>query len=202
MITHHGYCLAKLGIDDRLYAYINIPKNASSFTKIIWDGARPLDFLTGKLPTDTEYVIVLRDPLRRWLSGVAEAIHTEHELIENINFNEMFDQIVLDDHTAPQVDFLAGLDYNKVVWFKMEDDLQNTLLDYVKDKFILPKHNFQSLSDRGYFNRTQDDQKKRAIVENLKVLMKIEPELRTRIEDFFKDDYELYNNVQYYSKEL
>ena len=199
MISHNGYCLAKLGIDNRLYAYINIPKNASSFTKIIWDGARPLNFLTGKLPADTEYVIVLRDPLRRWLSGVAEAIHTEHELIENINFGEMFDQIVLDDHTAPQVDFLAGLDYNKVVWFKMEDDLQNTLLDYVKDKFVLPKHNFQSLSDRGYFNRTQDDQKKRAIVENLKVLMKIEPEIRTRIEQFYEKDYELYNSVNYYT---
>lgn len=55
---------------------INIPKNASSYV-LDWanhNGWRPI--MAHQAPTVQEMIVILRDPVERWISGVAQYINT------------------------------------------------------------------------------------------------------------------------------
>ncbi len=121
---------------------VNIPKNASSFmldwgTRQGWTQAIVGDNCDWHLCQDV--IVVLRDPLERWISGIAQYIntyilsvegpngpvrdqslhHNENRYMSAAEFVELYNQTTerlifdqinrFDDHVWPQVDFFVDL---------------------------------------------------------------------------------------------
>ena len=84
--------------------YVYIPKNASSWTKPNlrdW-GWQFYNYHTDQL--NKTAIVVLRDPVERWLSGIAEYFalyqNTTNDLVDNKSLQQIiFDRITFDDHT-------------------------------------------------------------------------------------------------------
>ena len=190
-----GNCLVRVSNNDELYGYVNIPKNASCLTKIFWDGAVPLNFKEDDTSEIKEFVVVLRNPMRRWISGVAQALDGE-DCPDN-QIWETAQQIVLDNHTIPQVKYIEGLDLSRVVWMCAENDLQTALIKYTADKFGVIKHNFEQTRRNGGLNVTADTPNKQRIVDYLRTLLAMRSAYKKLVLDFYKDDFDLYNSVKF-----
>ena len=70
-----GQCMSHA---DSQYMYINIPKNASSWTKpnLLDHSWEFYNYRTDNL--DKQALVVLRDPVDRWISGIAEFLTLYH----------------------------------------------------------------------------------------------------------------------------
>jgi hypothetical protein len=198
----YGSSLSKLGNDDCVYVYVNIPKNASCFVKMLWSGAAEVNFKRDIFPIDTVFVVVLRDPIRRWISGFAQEKHTEVRSPNDLDWNKVFDNPVATDHTEPQITFIKGLDLSRVIWFKFEDDLYGNLQHFLKDKWKIRNSNdIEVMRTRGTFNVSADDINKSNLISNAKVRLKLNNVYQEKLNKVYKDDLNLYNSVKYYSKE-
>ena len=101
-------------------AYINIPKCATSITKAVFQGVQK-NYITDDL-SDYRFLVALRDPYQRWLSGVVEWI-TRYDIV-NIKNTDVFHQHEfvkfllnarsLDSHAEHQVHYIAGIDPTKL----------------------------------------------------------------------------------------
>jgi hypothetical protein len=123
-----------------------IPKNASSFiaghlTSLGWKKIVDLNNFTFK-----KGLVIIRDPLTRWASGIFEFFSYYHLINENFNTEWqtykklLYHNPIVDGHTSPQEEFLYKLDLDKLNFIFMPEN-QN----------ISPK--IQSwLSNNGYSN--------------------------------------------------
>ena len=139
----------------------NIPKNASSFilswaSKNRWAAA-----LCDNHPTIQEIIIVLRNPLDRWISGIAQyingyilSVHGPNgpifpgEPVTELDYTIDAEQFVqqytdvtervifdvisrFDDHVWPQWEILDGLPDCQKKYFLMDDHLESNLSAYL-----------------------------------------------------------------------
>ena len=100
------------------YAWINIPKNGSSFIqKVLDDNAwndvpdELIDSIA-KSPS-VKKIVVLRDPVERWISGFAQCMSDKNinilDLLDNNKFiNTVMLNPVYDDHTEYQHRFIGN----------------------------------------------------------------------------------------------
>ena len=129
--------------DNELF-FLPIPKNASTFISSVlyqnnWRYANLSEF------TGDQVFCILRDPLDRWISGIATyfalyIINDEYDIKMFLKeYNQLtekliFDNIIFDDHTTPQIDFLNIVPKNKnIVSFTIdEQSLLQKLSEYLK----------------------------------------------------------------------
>lgn len=111
---------------DQDWVFVNIPKNASSWMIRAFGRGHEANYLdAAKRPR--HYVVVLREPVDRWISGFAQVQvgtapwHDSH--YHRRGWDSVFDQVVFDNHTEPQVSFLSGLDTADITWFRFGADL-------------------------------------------------------------------------------
>lgn len=129
-------------VDSTNLIYVSIPKNAHTWiVRLITDsfGCR-LESHTPQdnalyFKHDTRFVVVLRDPIDRWVSGFAEffSVYEEQfiELLDNTMFQELvFDTLHFDDHTNSQLIYFENLAIERCVFFNMSDDLEYNLMHY------------------------------------------------------------------------
>jgi hypothetical protein len=101
------------------YAWINIPKNGSSFIqKVLGDNAWnnvPEDLISSIAESPSvKKIVVLRDPVERWISGFAQCMSDTGSLkILDLLDNDMFIKTirmnpVYDDHTEYQHRFIGN----------------------------------------------------------------------------------------------
>lgn len=181
---------------------VNIPKNASSFTTS-WLSRCGWTYLS----IDQQYadnneinelIIILRDPVDRWVSGVSQFIkgyilesNNPSDFIKNYNvFLEriLFSSLdIFDDHVWPQHVFF------------------NQLLSDVKRKYIYISEHFEfnlqeqlSLCPIDYsaldFNRSDDDQDLTILKEFFKNKLENDKELHQLVKDLYKIDYDIIEN--------
>lgn len=177
-----GECWYHTGI-----TFVHIPKNASSFVKgcLINNGWCHSDTLVNA----PMYLVVLRDPLERWLSGMAEYQINSNQL--DLDVHTIFNTITFDDHTERQLYFLQNVDYFSTVFLKFGPDLRKNL-----NKFLL-KHNFSN-GVTGIENINTRTEAKQLIIDRLRQFMDIHPEFEIRVKRHFAVDYNLYENTNYY----
>ena len=131
-----------VGPDGTEYVYLNIPKNASSWMKHQFNGEE-FNYLTTSYSKVT-FVILLRDPIDRWISGAAQSLYgcspESDRFFLNVGYNSIFDKLALDEHTQCQHMFLRHKLYenHNVVWFKCDADLKTNWEHWAKDK-ITPR---------------------------------------------------------------
>lgn len=203
---------------DKKKFIVNIPKNASSY---ILDWTRAHSWLTATLDDNwsevDELIVVLRDPLNRWISGMSQylksyilcpigpngpvfpgmfqgaddyAMSADDFIAEYNQTTErlIFDNVYrFDDHVWPQVDFVQHLRPN------------------LPRKYFLIDKEFD-VNFGGYLNLTfmpnldrnngSDNMDTKKLNEFLRHRLNTRPELVDRVKRAYSADYEFIKNVQ------
>lgn len=214
----YGYGSGLISADGKRFI-VNIPKNASSYL-LNWTGCHGYSAaVVSDLPAVNqiqEMIVVLRDPVERWISGIAQYINTyilsvegpngpiykvqdmtqydrpmsAEEWIKNYNQNSerlLFDIITrFDDHVWPQ------------------HELFENLLPSVPRKFFYLDNSFDhNISQYLGLDPVADlDRNQGSVQTNIAKLQEffqnrlaVRPELRQRIKDAYFQDYKLIREI-------
>jgi len=213
-----GYGTGSLSPDCSQFV-LNIPKNASSYV-LDWAGRHGWSMATvgDSCSWDQvqEMIVVLRDPLDRWISGMAQYLNTYILSVVGPNgpiynasdstsydkkltaedwikqYNQATERIVFDlvsrfdDHTWPQCELFENLLPNV--------DRRYFYLDKDFDATISAYLNFEPYNDldRNHSNANQDIQK---LQEFFKHRLNTRPELKQRVIKAYARDYGIIKQV-------
>jgi hypothetical protein len=189
--------------------YVQIPKNASCWFKHHFMPADAYNYYKdGFDDNENLALVVLRDPVERWISGIAQYLvgfTPGHKFyIDNIDWESLTTQVVLDEHTQPQSDFIANLPTDNIVWFKCDSNLPNNFIDFMKKYNVNIKLLDENNDVTNIFNVTKKVQPGSHTVAQQTIVDKIinnlneNPKYLDRIKEFYQNDYKLYNTVPYY----
>lgn len=155
--------------NSKKWAYIPIAKCASIFGTMYFTEGYDLTEKQDWSSTsnkDKNFIIFLRDPIKRWLSGVSEFIYQE-QFAKNreIDLNNetilylIFNGVRFDIHTTPQIYFLEGLNLANCYFF----DIDNP--NFIKNlNFFCHKHfGYKSKIDISNQNVTKENIHKKEI---------------------------------------
>lgn len=147
---HQDHNFGTCWINGSDITYINIPKCATSITKAVFNGVQK-NYITDDLSTK-RFLVALRDPYNRWLSGVVEWL-TRYNIV-NIMDTDVFkshefvrfllNAKALDSHTEHQVHYIAGVDPNKIDFLWVDKDYSQTLWKYCSEVGI-PLYNVKKI---------------------------------------------------------
>jgi hypothetical protein len=192
---------------------VNIPKNASSY---MLDWARRHQWMTtvadDHSDTITEMIVILRDPLDRWVSGIVQYLNTYILSVQGPN-GPVFPDEPYSPHNWP-MDAVQWIDgYNQTterlifdvvnrfddhVW--PQHEFVENLLPAVKRKYFLLDHNFDAaIADYlGFAPYSDLDSNSAGNNANMRLLQKFfvdrlqqRPDLAQRVIKAYAKDYEL-----------
>ena len=189
--AHLGHNLGECWNDPKKsITFINIPKNASSFIKgcLISSGCFTH---SDSLVTADRYLVILRDPIERWVSGIAQFV-TEDYTIPLINqtlpLHRLIKTITVDDHTELQTYFLEGVDINKCEFLLVNQNLRTNINRWFLD------HGYDiNLDNLPNINEGHQESKNKfaAMVDN-------DNQIKLKLTEHYANDYELINRVKFY----
>lgn len=176
--------------------YLNIPKNASTFTTNVLKENNWM-FWNVTNATDSTAIILLRDPIERWVSGFAtyacsyllgHGYGSDHFVKDYNSLSErlIFDNIVFDDHTTPQVKFINEIPHSikrEYVW--INKDLINSI-GAIANCTLEISDNIDDNSKETNYDTNQ--------ISNF-IRSKLNENLKKKIRDVYADDYQLINNL-------
>ena len=191
-----------LSNDNSDTGYIIIPKNASSYMRDLVEETFgwTTEFNYNDNPKQ-KYIVVLRDPYERWITGVAEYFHLNHRNLSidnDVLLHFMCQRVIFDVHTEEQRNFIQGINLKNITFFKLNENLSSNLRFYVTEKKF---HNQLDLElNFNYFkkNTTIDSDEKVQLVNIIKRFLKNNPKYIHRIKDRYKLDYALIKKVKFY----
>jgi len=140
---------------DRRWAYVNIPKNSSTSIKnalssIGWEIFTKTE-IEHQLKAWPNYLVVLREPKKRWISGIAEYLTMYHSntisdlncehgleflplLGQRLGIGLIFDRFCFDDHTDLQCSFLERIPFNRSKYLRVDNNLGKNLNGFLKEQ--------------------------------------------------------------------
>jgi len=175
--------------------YVNIPKNASSWTKpnLLDFGWEFYNYHFDNV--DKHALVVLRDPVERWLSGIAEYLtlyHTDFTIESREAVDLIFDRVCFDDHTEQQIKFIHGLDTDRCTFFRCDQYYREDFSTYLDEHTMsnsFHKYEYQHVSknspERKRFQEIFSNE-----IQNSKYLQ--------QVKNFYEEDYRLMDSVEYY----
>jgi hypothetical protein len=160
------------------------------------------DNLSWKVMSSIQYhrkIVILRNPIARWLSGIVQYFYTHFddnvEISDNI-INYLFSKIHFDEHTLPQINFLHNLEVASIDFFDMDDNLDYNLNSYLQNKIpneyvpIPTTLRKNKISGKMIQDKLLYDRLRKSITYDIR--------LRQKIQDFYKQDYELLESIKFY----
>jgi hypothetical protein len=185
--AHLGHRLGECWTNNGL-TFINIPKNASSFVKgyLLSEGWQH----SNSLVDSRQYLVILRDPVDRWLSGIAQYQFNSSRY--DMDIDSTFKEITFDDHTELQSYFLQSVDLSKTAFLKFDDNLKLNLIKYFKTQGHdigwreIPNINSSAGDRRGTIKATMQE------------YLANNPGYMLQLKKHFAADYELINKVTFY----
>jgi hypothetical protein len=167
--------------------YVHIPKNASSYIKACLLQTNNW-FHSEKFITNDQYLVALRDPVDRWLSGMAQYQINSNQI--DLSIDEIFNTITFDDHTELQTYFLKGVNLLACDFIWVDDNLTTKLNKWFIEKYSatithLPKYN----TGEGV---------KLELKQRLINAIDQHPEFLLKLKEHFALDYRLIESVTYY----
>jgi hypothetical protein len=179
--------------------YINIPKNISTWTVLNFKslGWSVYNYYDDRLYT-TPALVVLRDPVSRWISGISEyfAINfpsTEIKDFSPLLIDTIFNVVCFDDHTEKQIYFIEGLKLNNCDFLKVDTNYSNNFIQWCKDKNLNT-----DVLDMEPKHVSSIDPIRKKFTTFFSELINREPTRLQQIKDYYKLDYELCNSTTYY----
>lgn len=181
--------------------YLNIPKNASTFLSnvLLENGWEHYNIY------DTQHkvhkcLVVLRDPIDRWISGFAtyasswllgsgygsdHFVQDYNQLVERI----IFDNLIFDDHTTPQAEYIKQLPPVDVVYFKLSDQLTKQVSKCINSDLVVNAVD-GNVSENNYDQRQISTLIRQRVESDLA--------LKAKIIEQYKCDFNLISSVQFY----
>jgi hypothetical protein len=172
--------------------YLPIMKNAHKWARGIPKNAERYKYASNKKPD----IIILRDPLERWISGSAQFHYNSldkgwQSLDEIVKY--CFDKIEQDVHTIKQTSYLENVDTSEATWFYINESFQQSYIDWLIEHRVELKP-----KDRWNFNSASESDAKLKIINRLRKELE-DPEKAKQIVDFYAEDYKLIESVEFYS---
>ena len=191
----YGECMTRADID---LMYVYIPKNASSWTKpnLLDYGWEMSNYHKDQDCAKKPALVVLRDPVDRWLSGIAEYMalyQPNFRLLFQETEELVFDRIVFDDHTEKQVKFLQGLDTDRCIFIRCDDDYRKNFSDFISEHYGANKY-----ARYEYQNVSVNNDERRRFKTLFQRVLEREPKYLKRLLDYYEEDYQLIQQVQFY----
>lgn len=183
--------------------YLNIPKNASTFlTNVLRENGWEYYELTEYHQREVKRCfVVMRDPIDRWVSGFAtyasswllgEGYGSDHFVEDYNTLTEriIFDTLVFDDHTTPQITFINQLhEYEDVTFFKLNNDLMKQLGQFTGQDLVI-----NQVDD----NNSENNYDQRQISKLIRNRIDNNPTLKAKIIEQYSDDYLLLTRAKFY----
>jgi len=180
------------GNDTENICYVNIPKCATSYIKGILQGCGGV-WYHSEIPLDKlEYLIVLRNPIIRWCSGIAQYQFSNNR--QDMTNEEVFETVTFDDHTDLQTYFLQGVDLTRGTFIFMDENFNKNIKEWVKSK------SFRTDVDVAKPINVSKEDERETIKNKYLDLLEREPKYIQTLLEHFKPDYDLINSVEYYGK--
>jgi|TARA_R110000824_G_scaffold310707_2_gene497987 hypothetical protein len=177
-----GECYADT---DQGITYVHIPKNASSFIKGCLLGSQKFTYSLS-LVKNNRYLVVLRDPIDRWVSGMAEYESNSKQT------NIAYQQITFDDHTETQWYFLDGVILDQCDFIMINDSFKDNLAHWFNEQGYITDINNATKSNSSQGTAKESLKSKyQAIVDTV-------PAFVLKLKKHFADDYALINRVKFY----
>jgi hypothetical protein len=200
-----GTCLAHHNFE---LMYVPIEKNVTKVVRsiLLRKGFQEYNFHESKKHS-MPAMIILRDPVDRWISGIVEYLllvymDTRQSLNNitrhNLTSEKVFDQLVFDAHTFPQSWFLKGIeapcDY---IWF---DENKKTQLIETVSKYLV-QHGVGKDWDVAEYAHDQNSisMQKQELTQLYKDLLAQDSQLLERVKSFYSEDYRLIDSVKFYT---
>ena len=198
-----GTCYAQ---DDFSLIWIPIEKNV---TKIIRSVLVPNGFNEYNFHELEKYnvpsVIILRDPISRWISGLVEYLllvyldatqSLNNMARHNITPTIAFEQIAFDSHTFPQSWFLEGLGPQRdYIWF---DDQEKPQFVQTVSKYLSQKGTTNSWRYEDFLDPAKNIVQKQQLTQQYTDLLKNNSDLLQKVKNFYAQDYALINSIEFY----
>lgn len=181
--------------------YLNIPKNASTFlTNVLVDNGWIHHVLGDGGQLIKECMVVLRDPIERWISGfstytsssILNAHYGSDSFVQDYNTlteRLIFDNLAFDDHTAPQARYITQLPSKPVTYFKLTNNLIPQISRFTGKELVVNNVD-DNVSENNY------DQKQ--ISKFMRDRVNNDLELKAKIIERYKSDFNLITSVQFY----
>jgi hypothetical protein len=183
--------------------YLNIPKNASTYLTNVLKENQWLHWNILENSASIKITIAfIRDPLDRWISGFATyaALHlfgygygSDHfvEDYNDLTKRIIFDQVIFDDHTNHQVKYVKQiLDYNPV-FIRYNENLIPQI-----NSFLGQDLNTSSTVDA---NKSESNYDTEQVSKFIKKQITNNPDLKARVVQAYKEDYEFINSIEFYN---
>jgi hypothetical protein len=201
---------------DKSQFIVNIPKNASSY---ILDWSCKQGWNTAEICNSPdqaqvkEIIVVLRDPLQRWISGMGQYVTSyilnvtgayswdtgpgpHDQQITGDEFVAQYNQVVErllfdnisrhDDHVWPQIEFFENLLPGVPrTYFYLDQDFDSKIANYLKFNSVLNL-------DRNSGSTNPDTNKVQQFITSR---LNIRPDLKQRVIDAYNRDYTLIKEV-------
>jgi len=206
--------------EDVSYVYVNIPKNASSWMKENFGGYL-YDWRSNHFRADVtsavtlrrglqaikRYVVILRDPVDRWITGFAQSFWgwnvNDPNYYRNLSPDQWIDLIPRDDHTRPQTEYIQDLDTTATTWFDCDQLLTARVTQWMQARFDQPVRGIDQDPDNGYNvssrGRPWPDSgvTQQMIIEHVRAAT-AGARYRDRLREIYQQDYDLRANIEFY----
>lgn len=188
--AHLGHRLGECWVDEvNNISYIHVPKNASSFVKGVLIGCGGFWHHSEKLVNSNENLVMLRDPIDRWCSGITQYLYNNKL---DLSIDEIFKYITFDDHTESQKYFLQEVDLKKTTFMLVNDNLRNNLNDWVYDR------GYRTNVDIAIEYNASSEDDRQTTKEYYVKLLEQNTDLVLKLKKHFEADYALINRVKFY----
>lgn len=197
-----GFCKPGWNPD---YIFIPIPKNASSYTENILKlqcGMRTHvsnNFITNPMFLYKKKIVVLREPYKRYISGLLEYLYRAQISCDQVDFDDLFKTFAFDEHTSLQVQFLKGIDTDTSIFLKLGSSYSIDLAHLIQHKLHIDQK-FPGGEFTGFkYNKTSNTPEKVAMLDKLTEYLDNHEEVVLSLKEYLIPDYNLFNNVQFYN---
>lgn len=199
MIVSYAHECAGLQSSEHNLVYFPILKNAHTWAEKFFSTNFNMNTEIRKTTENSSVVlkdkvvlVILRDPLLRWLTGATQYFIDSKsvKLLDDPTFqNTIKDVVRFDDHTSVQLLNLMGVDIDKAVFFNCNPQLEENINLF--SKFWFGKDTVSV----GSHQVMTDNPNKIVIYNKLKNIAKNDSNLLKQIQSFYAMDYKLISTV-------
>ena len=184
--AHLGHHLGECWNDkDKSISFVNIPKNASSFVKGCLLGTKKFTH-SNSLITAERYLITLRDPIERWVSGITQLMSVPDN--QNLTLQDLVNTVTFDDHTELQTYFLTGIDLNRCSFIRVDQNLRTNLKKWLhENEYYVDIDTLPNLNEGNQLTK-----------DRFAALVDGNSQIKLKLVTHYEQDYALINRVKFY----
>jgi len=179
---------------------VPIPKNGSTSIPYILPESTLIISNEDEILLDATALIILRDPIERWFSGIAQFYHAERfnnkflkdDLLDSI-YNRAINDIALDPHTYIQTSFFKDIQCQGHIFF------------YMLDKFKTNSKKWRAKNNiHFHFDKWENLNNSKSSITKIKMINYLKQRVTAqdlkKIRDYYADDYLIINLVKELTK--